>query len=884
MSANINNNVYFFSKSDYTANFDSNKIGIRGKRAMELAQLKMPILPGIIFNSDVSSKIESEQLDIKKFLDKFIDNVKNETGKEFNSPKIPATLKIVLSPSLEIIDFPSIHTIGLTDKTIDGFTQMVGEKFAYHEYACILIKGVVNLFLKKYADKDGIEACNKIMKKIEKASDIADYKDIIKDSKSFLPKDFFNDAYSQLDFLLRSVSTFLNSEDMDDEDSAIMIQPMVYGNFGEDSYTGKYFTRDIVTGEKKLQGIYFQNEFDISQSNGKDLDIEDIEKKFKDQFYKISDDIESHFKEIREIKFTIEKGKLWIIEQSSVMTKSTQAEIRCLLYLLNKKIIDDKYIISKIKPVQVSDILHPIINISSIKKFNYIEEGISGAPGAAIGRVFFDTEDMLEAYRKSVSSKDKNFILCLPATYAGDVKAIEIASGVLSCEGGYSAHASVVARQYGKVSLVNPKIIIDVKKKQFTCKDVTVKEGEYITLDVPYYGKPKIILGKAELIEPDPTKSGLMDLINIINKNIKDFKVLGNADTPKDANIVKTFGGEGIGLCRTEHMFFSEERINIFREMIISNSYEDRIKALKKLQNFQKKDFYEIFKAMNPYPVTIRLLDAPLHEFLPHDDDEMDNFIAYIKKSNPSIKKDDVIFKCSQVSEVNPMLGHRGCRIAITYPEIYEMQLNSIFDAAYQLQSEGIDVIPEIMIPIVMNAEEIKFIRYGKKIEGKFIKGIVQIEKEIKERLKIKKFIKYKVGTMIELPSAALLANEIAKYAEFFSFGTNDLTQTTHGLSRDDFSRFMPDYSQFDLISGNPFKDLTEPVKEMIFIATQRGRLTRPDLKIGLCGEQGAEPKNLQFLRDIGINYISCSSYSIPIAKLKIAQMEIEAEAKSQEN
>ena len=322
-------------------------------------------------------------------------------------------------------------------------------------------------------------------------------------------------------------------------------------------------------------------------------------------------------------------------------------------------------------------------------------------------------------------------------------------------------------------------------------------------------------------------------------------------------------------------MFFDKERIFVFREMIVSATVEERRKALSKLQKMQTDDFYGIFKNMSPYPVTIRLLDAPLHEFLPHTDDEMEDFLAYLQKANPKIKKEEVFYKCQSVEEVNPMLGHRGCRIAVSYPEIYEMQISSIFEAAYKLQAEGIDVEPEIMIPIVMNIQEVKFVKHGKKIEGSSIKGVIQMEEEIRVKLKPKSPIKYKVGTMIELPAAALAAGDLAKYAEFFSFGTNDLTQTTHGLSRDDFNSFLPDYSKYDIIAANPFQILTEPVKELIVLATQRGRLTRPDLKVGLCGEQGADPRNLEFLKGAGLNYVSCSSYSIPIAKLAIAQMEL---------
>lgn len=958
-------NIHYFSKIECPSDQIVDKIGIRGIRAKELSQLKMPILPGLIIDTEIASKLKDK--DLSEVLRGFCVKAEKEIGKKFDDADNPAILKIVISPSMEIVTYPSIHTIGLTDKTIGGFQKIVGEHFAYHEYARYLIRGVVDLLCKievKKAKNDKLIASlsdfldridipvkinsdefeNNVLKKINiteekflissiyvkdvknkkynlslenglknkkkildtltylehkevleteyvkyakkhadrilfsinyEPSNIDEYKEIVDEARNYLPKEFFLDAYYQLEFLLKRASEFLSLEDMDDEDSAILIQPMVYGNYGKDSYSGRFYTRNIVSGDKSLQGSYYQDKFDDTFGSDS-LDINKIDPKFKKALEEIADNIELFFKEIRQIKFTVEKGQLWIIEQISVMTKSTQAELKSLLYLLQKKVIDEKYLLLKLNPSEMSDILHPIINPESLKQLKTIKGGITGAPGAARGKAYFSTESLLDAYKKAVADdQDKNFILCLAATYAEDVKGIEVANGVLSCEGGYSAHASVVARQYGKVSLVNSEIKMDAVKKQLSLGDVVVKEGEYITLDVPFYGRPSIIIGKAELIEPDPKDSGLLELIAIINKHMKDFRVMGNGDTPRDAALIKKFGGEGIGLCRTEHMFFKDERINVFREMIMASDSDNRKKTLSKLQEMQTKDFYEIFKTMHPYPVTIRLLDAPLHEFLPHTQDEMEDFLAYFKKVSPSTTTDEVNYKCDLIKEVNPMLGHRGCRIAISYPEIYEMQVSAIFEAAYMLQAEKIDVIPEIMIPIVMNIQELKYVRQGKKIEGQTIKGIIQTELDCREKLKVKKPIEYKVGTMIELPAAALSSGEIAQYAEFFSFGTNDLTQTTHGLSRDDFNSFMPDYSKYDIIEANPFQVLTEPVKEMISISTHRGRMSRPDLKVGLCGEQGADPRNLEFLRNAKLNYVSCSGYSIPIAKLAIAQMEL---------
>lgn len=963
----MSKNTYYFSKSECPKEDISDLIGIRGNRSIELAQLNMPILPGLIISSKISSKLSG--MSLSKTLTDFADKAEGEIGKKFNDPENPAIFKIVISPSMEIVSYPSIHAVGLTDKTIEGFKNIVGEHFAYHEYARFLIKGTLSLILsyeekfetkdaKKIADivniinninlpqsipladfendvlsKVSIDEDNKLISifyekdsknkqyflnfnisdkvksstcelltylehkvvtenEIEKYArkhleriinstayympkDINDYKSIIDLSREFLPKEFFDDAYFQLDFIIKKISAFISLEEMDDEDSAIMIQPMVYGNYGKDSYSGKFYTRNIITGDMKLQGNCFQDKFDGISSEDS-IDINEISQTVKKQLMDISEQMEGYFKEIRQVKFTIEKGRLWIIEQSSVSNKSTQATLKCLLSLLDKKIISEEHVIKSIKPSEMSDILHPVISQDSVKKFKTINGGIAGAPGAAIGKVYFSTESLLEAHKKAVAEEqDKNFILVLAATFAEDVKGIEVSNGVLSIEGGYSAHASVVARQYGKVSLVLPEIKIDVKKKLFNYGDTTVKEGDYITINVPYYGEPQVIIGKAELIEPSPEESGLLDLIKIINKFTANFRVYGNGDSPKDAALIRKFGGEGIGLCRTEHMFFDKSRINVFRDMILSSSKKERIESLVKLEEMQVEDFYGIFKTMSPYSVTIRLLDAPLHEFLPHTEDELGDFIEYLQKERPELKKADVVHKCESFSEVNPMLGHRGCRVAVSYPEIYHMQIRAIFKAAYKLQTEGINVVPEIMIPIVMNIQEIKFVKNGKKIEGETIDGIKQIEEKIRAEINAKKSLDYKVGTMIELPAAALSAREIAQYAEFFSFGTNDLTQTSLGLSRDDFNSFLPDYSKYDIIEVNPFQVLVGPVKELISIASERGRMTRPDLKIGLCGEQGADPRNLKFLKDIGLNYVSCSSYSIPIAKLAVARIEI---------
>jgi pyruvate,orthophosphate dikinase len=409
-----------------------------------------------------------------------------------------------------------------------------------------------------------------------------------------------------------------------------------------------------------------------------------------------------------------------------------------------------------------------------------------------------------------------------------------------------------------------------------TLGNLSFKEGDYITLNVPFYGESSVYLGTARLIEPDPKESGLLEFIDVSRGFLKKFHVRCNADNPRDAALALNFGADGVGLCRTEHMFFQAERINVFREMLLSNDSKEREKALAKLQVMQRDDFYGILKVMAGKEVTIRLLDSPLHEFMPHNEEEIQGLINHMQKVKKlNISKSEIITSVEALHEFNPMLGHRGCRIAVSYPEIYAMQVRAIFEAAYKLRKEGVDARPEIMVPIVMNASELKLIAYGKKIEGSSYTGIVDIEEELRNEKKAKP-VEYSIGTMIELPAAALGAGEIAKYGRFFSFGTNDLTQTTLGISRDDFTAFMPDYTRFDLIVGNPFSTLDSRVKELIELATERGRLTRPDLVCGLCGEHGANPGNVRFCMDAGLDYVSCSPYSVPIALLAVAQAELD--------
>lgn len=859
------NNIIYFNKELKPENEKVlSKLGIRGRRAVELASMGLPIVPGFILDSDLTQKLV--KMNIKEQITSNIALIEKETKKKFGDDKKPLFLKIVISSDLNVPFFPSIHNIGMNYDTVEAFGKFTGREFAYGEYL-FLMRNLARKIFNMPEDK-----INMIEKGLPKKPTVDQIKNTINAYKKDFDQDFSDNAVDQLILIIKKAAeTYCDSEIDVDNSLSIMVQAMVYGNFGETSYAGNYFTRNIITGDPEIQGDFLKNEFDFT--GGKATEIKKIDKKYFDKFTQIGHKIEENFKEIRNIKFTIEEGDFWLVEQREVDEKSTQSQIKTLLDLNSKKVITDEFLIKNIKPGQLNELLHPIIDPRTVKNIKTIKGGIAGSTGAAIGKVYFSTPKLLEEYKKAIMhGDDTNMILILTSSFAEDVKAIEVAQAVITCEGGFSSHAPVVARSLGKVAMVQPEM--KIKGTTFTMEGKTVKEGDYISINVPYYDDPTLYLGQIGLIEPDFKNNGLLDFLNIVEKYIGSFNVRANADQGRDAVLSKDFKADGIGLCRTEHMFFNEKRIMKFREMIIAGDSKERIKALDILRPMQRSDFYDLFKIMNGLPVTIRLLDAPLHEFLPRTPDSMKEFVKYMQQKRKDLKAADIEARCDELAEMNPMLGHRGCRVAVTYPEIYEMQCRAIFEAACMLKKEGLEVTPEIMIPIVMSEQEIKFIKNGKRIEGIVVKGIRDIKDEVLQEYGIDE-LNYTVGTMIELPAAALSAGSIAEYAEFFSFGTNDLTQTTFGLSRDDSNSFFPDYSLFDLMKNNPFKVLGEPVKELISIASIRGRLTRPDIKMGLCGEHGANPDNITFCIEAGLNYVSCSPYAIPLAKLGIAQYNL---------
>ena len=637
---------------------------------------------------------------------------------------------------------------------------------------------------------------------------------------------------------------------------------MVFGNMGENCVTGVAFTRNPSTGEKELFGEYLINAQGedvvagtrtpqyISKklrngSNSDGLSMEEFMPKIFQQLKKIFKQLEKKYRDMQDIEFTVENNKLWMLQTRSGK-RTAQAAIKIAVDMVKEKLISNKEAILRVDPNTLDTLLHPTLDEKAKKKI--IASGLPASPGAASGKVTFSAVGA-----EKLKEQQLSVILVRVETSPEDIGGMHAANGILTARGGMTSHAAVIARGMGKpcVSGSN-EIKIDYENKLFRSNEHVIKEGDVITIDG---GSGKIMLGEVPTVKPNI--SGDFSKLMSWADQFRKLKVRTNSETPADTKIARDFGAEGIGLCRTEHMFFDEKRIISVRQMILSKTLEDRREALKKLLPYQKSDFFEIFKIMNGLPVTVRLLDPPLHEFLPKTDKDIDDIAKELNISNNDIKS-----RIIELHEQNPMLGHRGCRLGISFPEIYEMQCQAIFEALAECKKKKINlIIPEIMIPLVSTAAEIKILR----------NLVDKTAENIQKTHSIK--IKYYVGTMIELPRAALRANDIAKFADFFSFGTNDLTQTTFGISRDDSGKFLNDYVENKIFNKDPFISIDERgVGELIKIATERGRKQKKSLKLGICGEHGGDPASIEFCEKVKLNYVSCSPYRVPIARLAAAQ------------
>jgi len=775
----------------------------------------------------------------------------------------------------------TILNLGLNDKTVNALALKTSNgRFAKDSYRrFIQMYGNVVMGVEGYHFEELIENY-KLTKGVLLDTDLdeGDWDGLIDDFKRTVKekakKDFPQDVYQQL---LGAISAVFLSWESNrakvyrklnqipaEWGTAVNVQSMVFGNMGEDCATGVVFTRNPSDGLNEIYGEYLinaQGEDVVAgtrtpqyitkkarqQAKVKAPSMEEVMPNVYKQLHKILKKLENHYRDMQDVEFTVENKKLWMLQTRSGK-RTAKSAVKIAVDMVKEKLISKKEAVLRIDPNSLDTLLHPTLDEKS--SINVIANGLPASPGAASGKVVFTSE---EAERLTGMMQDT--ILVRVETSPEDIQGMHAAKGILTARGGMTSHAAVVARGMGRPCVSgSSEIDINYENKSFKTSSIEIKEGEVITIDG---STGRIISGSVATVKPEI--SGDFSKLMSWADSFRKLNIRTNSETPKDTKTAKDFGAEGIGLCRTEHMFFDEERILSVREMILSKTKEDRAKALEKLLPHQKKDFVEIFKIMSGLPVTVRLLDPPLHEFLPRTTKEI-NEVANVV----SLPVKEVESRIEELHEQNPMLGHRGCRLGISFPEIYEMQCRAIFEALAELKKKKIkSAFPEIMIPLVSTEAEIKIMK----------DLVINIASEVQKEHKIK--IKFMVGTMIELPRAAIKAKEIAKHAEFFSFGTNDLTQTTFGISRDDSGKFLNDYIDNKIFSIDPFVSIDDGVADLVEIAVEKGKSQNKKLKLGICGEHGGDPKSIEFCSRVGLNYVSCSPYRVPIARLAAAQAEL---------
>ena len=884
----MNNLIFSFKdKKIQKIKNPKNILGGKGANLAEMGRLGLPVPPGFIISTEVcdlfykNKKKLPTQL-IKKIIVE-LKNIEKLTGKKFGDLKNPLLVSVRSGARISMPGMmDTILNLGLNDKTVIALAKKTSnERFAkdsYRRFIQMYSNVVLNIEGHLFEDMIDNQKLNKgVLLDTELDEDdwdelIVRFKDIVKKKTK---KDFPQNVQDQLIGAISAV--FLSWESQraktyrklnqipDHWGTAVNVQSMVFGNMGNDCSTGVVFTRNPSTGEKNFFGEYLinaQGEDVVAgtrtpqhitvrakkASGAKELSMEEtmpnVYRDLKNTLFKL----EKHYKDMQDVEFTVENKKLWILQTRSGK-RTAEAAIKIAVDMTKEKLISKKEALLRIDPNSLDTLLHPTLDKTVEKKI--IAKGLPASPGAASGKVVFTAE---EAER--LNGMMQNTILVRVETSPEDIHGMHAAKGILTARGGMTSHAAVVARGMGRPCVSgSSEITIDYKAKQFKAGNVIVKEGETITIDGT---SGEVILGTVPTVQPKI--SGYFSTVMSWSDQFRKLNIRTNAETEKDSKVAREFGAEGIGLCRTEHMFFDQERILSVREMILSKSKEDRNKALAKLLPHQKNDFKKIFKVMNGLPVTIRLLDPPLHEFLPKTDKEIEEVANSLGMDHKEIKD-----RTEELHEQNPMLGHRGCRLGISFPEIYEMQCEAIFEALVECKREKTkSAIAEIMIPLISTDIELKILRAlvdrtAKKIEAKH-----------------KTKLDYIVGTMIELPRAALQASEISKFADFFSFGTNDLTQTTYGISRDDSGKFLNDYINNKIFEVDPFVSLDQNgVGELIKIASSKGRQNNKNLKLGICGEHGGDPKSIEFCSKVGLNYVSCSPFRVPIARLTAAQAEI---------
>jgi len=870
--------VYFFGNGHAEGDRGMrNLLGGKGANLAEMTSLGIPVPPGFTITTEVCIEYYNNGKKwpegLEEQVKEAIAKVEQAMGAEFGSVENPLLLSVRSGARVSMPGMmDTILNLGLNDQAVEGLAKRTNNpRFAYDSYRRFIqmysdvVLGVDHSKFERLID----EMKEKKGVKLDTELDADDLKALVEQFKALVQQEvggFPEDPWEQLKGAINAVFDSWNNprairyrkihDIPHDWGTAVNVQSMVFGNLGETSGTGVAFTRDPATGEKVYYGEYLIN------AQGEDVvagirtpePLAVLEQQMPEVYRQLTDvfeRLEKHYKDMQDVEFTIQEGKLYMLQTRSGK-RTAQAAVKIAVDMVREGLIDEKTALLRVEPEQLDQLLHPTISEKARKSATVLATGIAASPGAAVGRVVFTAADA-EAWKE----RGEDVILVRLETSPEDIGGMDAAKGILTARGGKTSHAAVVARGMGKPCVTGAgEIKIDEENRQFTVGQHTVKEGDWITLDG---STGEVFLGQLALEQPEVT-GDFAQIMEWADKH-RALKVRTNADTPHDAEVARNFGAEGIGLCRTEHMFFGEGRILAVREMILAQDSESRKRALDKLLPMQRGDFYGIFKAMEGYPVTIRLLDPPLHEFLPQDAEAQ----AQVAKEL-GVTVEEVRRRVQQLHEFNPMLGHRGVRLAITYPEIYEMQVRAIFEAATQLAKEGVKVIPEVMIPLVGTVRELEEIKAS----------LVKVAEEVMSEAGVR--VEYQFGTMIEVPRAALLADKIAQEAEFFSFGTNDLTQLTFGYSRDDAGHFLPAYLDKGILEKDPFQSLDQDgVGQLVQIGVERGRKTRPNLKVGICGEHGGDPASVKFCHRVGMDYVSCSPFRVPIARLAAAQANIES-------
>lgn len=876
--------IYFFSVDHTDGNAKmKTTLGGKGANLAEMTSLGLPVPPGFTISAEICAAyyLNNQKLPAKvvESIDLSMKKLESLLGKKFGSETNPLLVSVRSGARVSMPGMmDTILNLGLTDQTVLALAkESANPRFAWDSYRRFIqmysnvVLGmnpsILEVALEDLKHENSIQEDTDLT--VDHLKTIVDqYKKIIKDQTG---KTFPTDPREQLIGAISAVFRSWNTPRAmtyrelhsysDDWGTAVNIQSMVFGNMGTDSATGVAFTRNPSTGEKEFYGEFLVNAQgeDVvagirtpqpltkkSAEGSKLKSLEEVMPKAYKELVTIFNKLESYFKDMQDIEFTIEKNKLWML-QTRTGKRTAKSALKVACDMLDEKLITADEALLRIDPKSLDQLLHPTLDLKAPK--TTLAKGLPASPGAAVGQIVFTSEDAVQWVEAG-----KKVILVRAETSPEDIEGMVACQGILTSRGGMTSHAAVVARGMGKCCIAGcGELNIAAREKILKVKGYELKEGDTITLDG---STGEVYLGEVATVNPelDDYFTRIMELAN----KAKSMGVRANADTPHDAEVARKFGAEGIGLCRTEHMFFGADRIDVVREMILAEDQQERIFALDKLLPMQRSDFEGIFKAMAGFPVTIRLLDPPLHEFLPGSEQEINDLSRRIKKDPKIIKA-----KVQSLHEFNPMLGHRGCRLGISHPEIYQMQARAIAEAIVNCKKAGVSTKVEIMIPLVAVKGELQQLR-----------RLVEVELERQDKQLLKEVM---IGTMIELPRAALTADGIAEFADFFSFGTNDLTQTTLGISRDDSGKFLSTYVADGLMAADPFQTIDrEGVGQLVKKAVELGRQTRPDIKLGVCGEHGGDPLSIEFFNEVGLNYVSCSPYRVPIAILAAARSSLQ--------